>query len=168
MTHIPNFNALTVGEKFIVGWQYNMLGDFNTALIEIIQRADIINLFRLNKGFPDEVAAYQCFREIGNWWPEVQRKAGLILDEEEDTNNGRKKMSEFKFNIGDIVQHKTAPKYEKCGLFIVGKIIFTSVCEDKEISENLYRVRGYNTNYIDYHESELQKVEENKTLGSKG
>jgi len=78
MTHIPNFNALTVGERFIVKWQYNMLGGFNTALIEIIQRADILNLSQLSKGFPDEVAAYQCFQEIENWWPEVQRKAGIV------------------------------------------------------------------------------------------
>lgn len=45
-------------EKFIVRWQVGMLGDFKTALIDAIKRADDGNLERLGKGFPTEVAAF--------------------------------------------------------------------------------------------------------------
>jgi len=78
MIHIPNFNSLTEGEKFIVKWQYNMLGSFESALVSVIQRADIINLSRLILGFPEEVEAFLSFGTIKEWWPEVQKRAGIV------------------------------------------------------------------------------------------
>ena len=38
-----------------------MLGGFHTALFFAIEKADDINLERLAKGFPDEVAGYRAW-----------------------------------------------------------------------------------------------------------
>jgi hypothetical protein len=70
------FPQLTKGEEFIVKWQYRMLGDFKTALIEAICLADSQNLERLRLGFPDEVEGYLNYSRVEGWWQEVQRKAG--------------------------------------------------------------------------------------------
>jgi hypothetical protein len=48
----------TAGEKWVVKWQFRLLGDFGTALAEAICRADDTNLARIAKGFPDEVAGF--------------------------------------------------------------------------------------------------------------
>jgi len=71
------FPDLTEGEAFIYRWQYRMLGDFSTALIIAIQRADDRNLDRLARGFPVEVNAYLKYRNIEGWWQEVERKGKL-------------------------------------------------------------------------------------------
>lgn len=65
---------LTVGERFIVDWQYGMMGGFNTALKEAIISADEGNLGRLAKGFPDEVFAYMNFTRVDRWWQNLQKK----------------------------------------------------------------------------------------------
>ena len=65
---------LTEGEKFIVKWQFRMLGHFNTALIDTIARADIINRAKLAQGFPEEVQAYINYTEKEGWWDEVKKK----------------------------------------------------------------------------------------------
>ena len=45
-------------EKWVVMWQFGLLGDFDSALIVAITKADEKNLERLNLGFPTQVSAY--------------------------------------------------------------------------------------------------------------
>jgi len=51
-------SPLIPAEKWVVKWQFRLLGDFGTALAEAITRADDNNLERIAKGFPDEVAGF--------------------------------------------------------------------------------------------------------------
>jgi len=77
---IPNWDALTVGEQFIVGWQYpetHILGDFKAFLAHTISHADDYNLAKLDLGFPDEVEAYRKYTGEEGWWEMVQKKAGI-------------------------------------------------------------------------------------------
>lgn len=71
------FPQLTVGEEFIVKWQYRLLGDFGTALIEAIKLADRSNLAKLALGFPDEVIGYINYTRIDGWWAEVEERANI-------------------------------------------------------------------------------------------
>jgi hypothetical protein len=48
----------TYGEKMIIRWQFRMLGDFETPLLEAIALADAGNLMSLRMGFPEIVDAY--------------------------------------------------------------------------------------------------------------
>jgi hypothetical protein len=72
MSAFPNFAP---GERFILEWQYRMLGGFHTALVEAICRADDGNLARLRMGFPNEVDAYLRFSREPGWWPDLQARA---------------------------------------------------------------------------------------------
>jgi len=74
---IKNFDDLTEEEQFVVKWQYQMLGDFKTALVRAITKADEYNMQRLALGFPVEVQAYKRFTQEGGWWETVAKKAGL-------------------------------------------------------------------------------------------
>ncbi len=69
-----SYNDLTNSERFIFEWQYRMLGDFKTALIEAICQADINNLEKLRLGFPDEVDGYINYSQTEGWWPKVERR----------------------------------------------------------------------------------------------
>jgi len=73
-----NLDNLTESERFIVEWQYRMLGHFKTTLIEAIKFADDDNLAKLHLGFPDEVDGYINYSRSMEWWQTVQRKAGII------------------------------------------------------------------------------------------
>ncbi len=68
---------LTASERFIVEWQYHMLGGFRIALVHAIAKADDGNLERLRKGFPDEVDGFVSYSRVSHWWPNVQEKAGI-------------------------------------------------------------------------------------------
>lgn len=48
----------TGAEKWVLRWQFGLLGDFQTALSEAIKRADDSNLARLELGFPEQVAGF--------------------------------------------------------------------------------------------------------------
>lgn len=71
------FKDLTASESFIVEWQYRMLGDFKSALVQAIAKADHINTHKLSLGFPDEVEGYRRYTQEDGWWQEVQKKAGI-------------------------------------------------------------------------------------------
>lgn len=73
---VMNLDSLTKGERFIIDWQYHMAGDFMTALVEAIARADMKNLEKLAEGFPEEVEAYINFSQIDGWWQALQKKVG--------------------------------------------------------------------------------------------
>jgi len=66
---------LTIGEKFIVDWQFHLTGDFCTALAAAIRNADSENLHLLSRAFPEEVAAYRCFSGNAGWWDRTMQKA---------------------------------------------------------------------------------------------
>lgn len=51
----------TESDKIVVRWQFQLLGDFETALMGAIARADDGNLEKLRIGFPDHVAGYLNF-----------------------------------------------------------------------------------------------------------
>lgn len=48
----------TESEKWVIKWQFQELGDFQTALAEAIKRADDDNLMRLGRGFPAQVSGF--------------------------------------------------------------------------------------------------------------
>ncbi len=65
---------LTPAERFIWKWRKGRMGDFNRALVELIQRADVANLERIRLGFPEEVEGYTSYRLIPGWWDDMERK----------------------------------------------------------------------------------------------
>ena len=67
----------TRGEKFIIEWQFGLLGDFRTALMDAIKNADDVNLHLLYRGFPDEVQAFRqwAYGDLGY----RLRAKGLII-----------------------------------------------------------------------------------------
>lgn len=69
------FEALTDEEDAIMQWKYGYCGDFYQALWEAIARADLLNLVRLEMGFPLEVGAFRRFAHEEGWWPSVREKA---------------------------------------------------------------------------------------------
>ena len=78
-----NFEVLTDGERFIVEWQFSFAGGFKTALADAIRRADEYHLNLLSLGFPDEVEAYRNYSRLPGWWEEVQKRAGIIIQQQE-------------------------------------------------------------------------------------
>jgi hypothetical protein len=46
-------------DRCAIRWQYALLGSFYTRLFETIMNADAINMERLARGFPNEVAGYR-------------------------------------------------------------------------------------------------------------
>lgn len=68
---------LTEGEKIIVKWQFRILGDFQTALMEAIGRADDDNLERISRGFPDHVSGFMAWSRGG--LGQRLRKMGLDI-----------------------------------------------------------------------------------------
>lgn len=48
----------TESEKWVIQWQFGLLGEFESALAECIKRADEANLSRLSLGFPEQVVGF--------------------------------------------------------------------------------------------------------------
>lgn len=65
----------TLGEKWVVRWQFGLLGGFYAALADVISRADQENLSLLECGFPQEVNGFRAWA-YGDL-AERLRKAGL-------------------------------------------------------------------------------------------
>lgn len=66
---------LTQGEKFILDWQFGVLGSFIEHLAKAMEYADNSNLTKLSLGFPDEVEAYRKYTSEPGWWSALQAKA---------------------------------------------------------------------------------------------
>lgn len=64
-------------EKFAIKWQYRLLGQFETALMEAIRQADEDNLRLLERGFPEQVDGYRAWVH-GDLGARL-RKAGLAV-----------------------------------------------------------------------------------------
>ena len=56
---------MTEAERRLCDWQHGKAGSFITAVFTVISKADMHNLDRMSKGFPDEVAAYANLRYSG-------------------------------------------------------------------------------------------------------
>ena len=56
---ILSSDSWTDGEKFVVKWQFGLLGDFYAALAKAISLADEDNLCCLELGFPEEVEGFR-------------------------------------------------------------------------------------------------------------
>ncbi len=72
-----DLKELNKGERFIVEWQYNVLGSFGMALADAMSRADEPNLNKLSAGYPEEVEAYRNYTRTRGWWADVKRRAGI-------------------------------------------------------------------------------------------
>jgi len=67
MTNIATINDFlsspewSSGEKWVISWQFGLLGDFQTALAKAIIQADEENLDRLGLGFPAQVSGFRAW-----------------------------------------------------------------------------------------------------------
>jgi hypothetical protein len=65
------------GEKWVIKWQFRLLGDFETALAEALCRADEDNLIKLSLGFPSQVQGFLSWNRRG--LGQRLREAGLDI-----------------------------------------------------------------------------------------
>ena len=65
---------LSIGERFVVEWQYEMLGGFKSQLASLIGKADSGNRYKLRLAFPEEVDAITSFYNVDGWWQDVEAK----------------------------------------------------------------------------------------------
>ena len=72
-----NLKNLTVGERFIIDWQYRMAGSFKETLAHAFGIADGQNFNKLKKGFPDEAQAFYDYQNTKGWWDAVKAKAEI-------------------------------------------------------------------------------------------
>ena len=70
-----SLDKLEPDELAVFKWQYDLNGDFYSALFNAIKLADDTNLNNLIKGFPIEVEGFNKYRLVPMWWSEVKRKA---------------------------------------------------------------------------------------------
>lgn len=70
-----DFKGLNKGERFVVEWQYGMLGGFMNELAELMCRAKPPNLELLGLGFPDEANAIMRYKNEVGFWEEIKKKA---------------------------------------------------------------------------------------------
>ncbi len=66
----------TEGEKKILEWQVGMLGGFFSALIEVMCRADTVNLSKLTRSYPSLGVAVLAWQQ-GDLFERL-KKAGLM------------------------------------------------------------------------------------------
>lgn len=74
--NIPGYESLTQVELALIEWQYNLCGDFKTALWQALIKADDKNLERLRLGFPIEVESFLRYSREPGFWKSVCEKAG--------------------------------------------------------------------------------------------
>ena len=67
----------TPEEKWVIKWQFRLLGDFHRALFDAIKLADEHNLARLAEGFPSQVAGFMAWH-AGDLGKRL-REAGLEI-----------------------------------------------------------------------------------------
>ena len=59
------------GEERLVEFQFGSASGFFRLLFQAIGRADDDNRTRLGMGFPEEVEAYNRFKEEDGYWPKL-------------------------------------------------------------------------------------------------
>lgn len=62
------------GEKRLYEWQFGLSGHFFKNLFDAIANADLRNLEKLEKGFPEEVEAYRKFISEEGYWQNLVKK----------------------------------------------------------------------------------------------
>lgn len=67
------YNDLNKQEKIAYEWQMGMMGGFFKTIMDACSIADSTNIAKLEKGFPDHVAAYQKFSRVSGWWQNIER-----------------------------------------------------------------------------------------------
>lgn len=67
------FDVLDRGTQNLIKWQYHLGDDFNTHLFRTIARANIDNIERLKREFPQEVEAYINFTQKIGWWKSIEK-----------------------------------------------------------------------------------------------
>ena len=75
--------GFTEEETIAYAWQYGMLGDFHTSLMQTISKADTPNLYKLSLGFPADVNAYILYATKEGWWQDVvkrMKERGIIKE----------------------------------------------------------------------------------------
>jgi len=68
--------GLTVEERIVYEWQYDLDGGFRHSLMNAISKADGDNLECLRKGFPIHVRAYERFSQERGWFESIQKRMG--------------------------------------------------------------------------------------------
>jgi len=64
-------------EQILIKWQYGLFGDFYSALMLAIEKADQSNLDKLAHAFPAHVTALKRYRSEAGWWDTVVKRANL-------------------------------------------------------------------------------------------
>lgn len=59
---------ITNADRELFYWQFGKSGSFSTSLFNTISYADINNLTKLSKAFPDEVSAFYNYQNNPTYW----------------------------------------------------------------------------------------------------
>jgi len=65
---------MTEGERHLCEYEAEMSGSFFTCLFKAMFKADLNNLDRLAKGFPEEVDALHRYRNEDGYWDKLQKE----------------------------------------------------------------------------------------------
>lgn len=65
------FKQLNPGVQSLVKWQFNEHGGFFSSLWKCISTADMGNLEKLEKAYPEEVRAYRRYSTEGGYWEHI-------------------------------------------------------------------------------------------------
>ena len=65
---------ITIAERRLYDWQYDLSGSFFKGLFDCISRADSKNLVKLSLGYPEEVKAVINYKNKEGYWKDVKRR----------------------------------------------------------------------------------------------
>lgn len=65
---------MTEAEKKLCEWQFGMSGSFMTSLFKAMSSADSSNMMKLHMAFPDEVDAFQRYRNESGYWEKLRKE----------------------------------------------------------------------------------------------
>ena len=75
--NMDEFARLNEGERWLWKWQFSQpMGGFWTAQTKALEDADLDNLHRLSRAFPDHVEALTRFRTEEGYWPRLVERVG--------------------------------------------------------------------------------------------
>lgn len=66
---------ITEAEWQLIFWQRGTAGSFTKALFTAATHADSTNLYRLEKGFPDLIAAFRNYSQAPGYWEDLQQRS---------------------------------------------------------------------------------------------
>lgn len=65
---------MNAGEMNLCDWRYGRSGSFYESLFNAISKADGRNLYRLEKGFPEEVSAFHNYAYQDGYWQQLEKE----------------------------------------------------------------------------------------------